>query len=170
MVEAWLVLRWKLGKAVRTACSLSEAVVNSSCWYKVLVLKSPSSLRGQIQRKAWCMGVGVPELTITSPYVHSRVDSNTFNTGNPMPESTLTLCQSRLYPPFRDFGFGLRSRVGMQDRNCSYATPCRAAVQKRGLNTGEAHDRLLFFWVPRNLSPIDRQARIGDTLLVKSRG
>ncbi len=29
--------------------------------------------------------------TITSPYVHSRVDSNTFTTGNPMPESTLTL-------------------------------------------------------------------------------
>ncbi len=27
----------------------------------------------------------MPELTITSPYVHSRVDSNTFTTGNPMP-------------------------------------------------------------------------------------
>ncbi len=26
----------------------------------------------------------------------------------PMPESTLTLCQSRLYPPVRVFGFGLR--------------------------------------------------------------
>ncbi len=24
-----------------------------------------------------------------------------------MPESTLTLCQDRLYPPVRDFGFGL---------------------------------------------------------------
>ena len=48
------------------------------------------------------------ELTITSPYVH-RVDSNTFTCvmGNPMPESTLTLRQSRLYPPVRDFGFGL---------------------------------------------------------------
>jgi hypothetical protein len=40
----------------------------------------------------------MPELTITSPYVHSRVDYNTFTTGNPMPESTLTLCQSRPYP------------------------------------------------------------------------
>jgi hypothetical protein len=29
------------------------------------------------------------ELTITSPYVPSRVDSNTFTMGNPMPESTL---------------------------------------------------------------------------------
>jgi hypothetical protein len=49
----------------------------------------------------------MPELTITSPYVHSGVDSNTFTMGNPMPDSTLILCQSRLYPPVRDFGFGL---------------------------------------------------------------
>jgi hypothetical protein len=48
----------------------------------------------------------IPELTLTSSYVHSRVDSNTFTVGNPMPESTLTLCHSRLYPPVRDFGFG----------------------------------------------------------------
>jgi hypothetical protein len=33
-----------------------------------------------------------------------RVDSNTFTMGNPMPEATLTLCQSRLYPPVRDLG------------------------------------------------------------------
>ncbi len=33
----------------------------------------------------------MPELTITSPYVHFRVDSNTFTMGNLMPESTLTL-------------------------------------------------------------------------------
>ncbi len=43
----------------------------------------------------------------SSPYVHSRVDFSTFTMGNPMPESTLTLCQSRLYPPARDFLFGL---------------------------------------------------------------
>ncbi len=47
------------------------------------------------------------ELTKTSPSVHSRDDSNAFNTGNPMPESTLTLCQSRLYPPVRDLEFSL---------------------------------------------------------------
>ncbi len=35
------------------------------------------------------------------------VDSNTFIMGNPIPEMTLILCQSRLYPPVRDFGFGL---------------------------------------------------------------
>jgi hypothetical protein len=51
----------------------------------------------------------MPELTITSPYVHSRVDSNKFTMGNPMPELTLTLSQSRLYPPVRDFGFDLVS-------------------------------------------------------------
>jgi hypothetical protein len=29
----------------------------------------------------------MPELTITSPYVHARVDSSTFTMGNPKPES-----------------------------------------------------------------------------------
>ncbi len=67
----------------------------------------------------------MPELTITTPYVHSSIDSNTFNSidvylhtdiylqdiymtrtkGNPIPESTLTLCQTRLSS--RYFGFGL---------------------------------------------------------------
>jgi hypothetical protein len=36
----------------------------------------------------------MPELTITSPFIHSKVDSNTFTMDNPMPESTLALCQS----------------------------------------------------------------------------
>ncbi len=52
----------------------------------------------------------MPEFTIASPYIHSRVNSNTFTMGNPdnpMPESTLTLCQGRLYPPVREFGFAL---------------------------------------------------------------
>jgi hypothetical protein len=42
----------------------------------------------------------MPELTITSPYVHSRVDSNTFTMGNPMPESTLnySMPESTLFP------------------------------------------------------------------------
>jgi hypothetical protein len=44
---------------------------------------------------------------LTSPYVHSRVDSNTCTMGNPMPESALTLCQRRLYAPVKDLGFGL---------------------------------------------------------------
>ncbi len=43
----------------------------------------------------------MPELIITSPYVHSRIDSNTFTV------PWATLCQSRLYCRVRDFGFGL---------------------------------------------------------------
>ncbi len=59
-------------------------------------------LWGRIQRKAWCMVWGpMPELTITSPYVHPRVDSNTcFHEHpyaradlNPMLESTLSPSQ-----------------------------------------------------------------------------
>jgi hypothetical protein len=49
-------------------------------------------------------GVLRAELNVNSPYVHSRVDSNTVTMGNPLPESTLTLCQNRLNPPVRDFG------------------------------------------------------------------
>jgi hypothetical protein len=51
----------------------------------------------------------MPELILTSPYVDSRVDYNTCTMSNPMPESTLTLCQSRLYIPVRDLVFGLCS-------------------------------------------------------------
>jgi hypothetical protein len=47
----------------------------------------------------------MPELTTASLY--ARVDSSTFTTGIPMPGSALTLCQSRLYPSVRDFGFVL---------------------------------------------------------------
>jgi hypothetical protein len=56
----------------------------------------------------------MPELTITSPNAH--VDSNTFTMGNLMPESTLTLCQSRLYLPVRHFG-SLKS--GFFIRSCN---------------------------------------------------
>ncbi len=38
----------------------------------------------------------------------AKVDYNKFTMGNPIPESTLTLCQSRLYSTVRDLGFGLR--------------------------------------------------------------
>jgi hypothetical protein len=63
---------------------------------------------GELKKNMHAIWDLMPELTITSPYFHSRVnDSNTFTMGNTMPESTLTLCQSRLYPLVRDFGFGL---------------------------------------------------------------
>jgi hypothetical protein len=57
----------------------------------------------------------LPLLTKTSPYVDSRVGYNIFNMDNPLPESTLTLCQSRLYPPVRDLGFGLCERIFAKD-------------------------------------------------------
>jgi hypothetical protein len=57
-------------------------------------------IRGRIQRKAWCLG---PYAGAASPYVHSRVDSNTLTMSkqplqarvdlNPMPESTLSPSQ-----------------------------------------------------------------------------
>ncbi len=49
-------------------------------------------------KKTWCLGpcAGVDYYL---PFVHVRVDSNTFTMGNTMPESTLTLCRSRLYSP-----------------------------------------------------------------------
>jgi hypothetical protein len=65
----------------------------------------------------------MPELTITSPYIDSRADSNTCIVlytmrkpyarvdFKPMTESTLTLCQRRLYPPVRDLEFGLSVQV-----------------------------------------------------------
>jgi hypothetical protein len=50
----------------------------------------------------------MPELTITSPYVHTPGSTPTHLHGQPgMPESTFTLCRSRLYPPISDFEFGL---------------------------------------------------------------
>jgi hypothetical protein len=70
------------------------------------------------------------EFTITSPHVHFGVDSNIFTTSNPMPESTLTLYQSRLYPPVSDFGFGLYSSNFVHNYN----------VEQRGLLSS-----LLFF-------------------------
>jgi hypothetical protein len=101
-------------------CVSEDASRDRVCWdgsitvyravlYTKVQLKSINNPEVESKEKhdAW---EAMQELTVTSPYVHSRVDSNTFTMGNPMPESTLTLFQSRLYPPVRDFGFGLRHR------------------------------------------------------------
>ncbi len=50
-------------------------------------------------KKTWCIGT------------HSRVDSNTFTMDSHIPESTLTLCQSRLYPPVRDLCVYVRLHI-----------------------------------------------------------
>ncbi len=80
-----------------------------------------------------------PELTLTSPhlmtYVLSRVDSNAFTMGNPLPESTLTLCQSRLYPTVRDFGFGLCPLLGL----CSVSVSMPKFTSPLQTNTAHPH-------------------------------
>ncbi len=56
-----------------------------------IIKKSQKRLEAESKEKH---GVWDPTLTITSPYVHSRVDSNTFSMANPiMPESTLSPSQ-----------------------------------------------------------------------------
>ncbi len=64
--------------------------------------------RGLMQRKTWCIWPYAGADYNLTLHVYPRVDSNTFTMGNPMPESTLTLCKSRLYPLVRDFGFEIR--------------------------------------------------------------
>ncbi len=83
--------------------------ISYKIWEKRLNNLLISSSRGRIQRKPWRMGAYAGVNYNLTFYVHSRVDSNTFTMGNPVPESTLTLWQSRLYPLARDIGFGLRS-------------------------------------------------------------
>jgi hypothetical protein len=55
------------------------------CLLVMIMLCESEGSKGRILGKTW----GMPELTKTSPYVHSRVDSNTFTMGNPMPESNV---------------------------------------------------------------------------------
>ncbi len=55
-----------------------------------------------------CVWDPTPELTISSPFVHSNVDSNTSTMGNPKPEWTFTLCQSQ-----RDGEYKKRSQSGI---------------------------------------------------------
>ncbi len=74
----------------------------------------------------------LPELTLTSPYVHCRVDSITFTMGNTMTESTTILCRSRLYPPVRDLIWPLNNRkkrpeVGMTKNE-------KIRIDQEGLN------------------------------------
>ncbi len=85
----------------------------------------------------------MPELTITPPYVHSRVDSNTFTMGNPMPESTLTLyvyAKVDFIPPVRDFRFSrscckiLSSGPGM-----SHRTVNPSELSPRSASTGDCY-------------------------------
>jgi hypothetical protein len=91
------------GKSMITFSSLMSSIV-SSAWFKlvndqpIVVLEKITAGRAEAEFKEK-HGVWDPvsELSITSPYVHSRVESNTFTSArvdlNPMPESTLSPCQ-----------------------------------------------------------------------------
>ncbi len=79
-----------------------------TCREKQKLMQSPED-ESKEKRGVWDR---TPELTVTSPYVHSRVDSNTFTSGQPyMPESTSNLFQSRLNSPVMDFGFCLSTEL-----------------------------------------------------------
>ncbi len=106
-----LVTVWPLAPVLSLAIS-----VTLNFWPSLTCSKKGRSIWGRIQRKTWCIGPYAGVDYKSSPYAHSRFDSNTFTMGNPMPESTLqpyarvdftTLCKSRLYTRIRDFGFGL---------------------------------------------------------------
>jgi hypothetical protein len=61
---------------------------------QTIIMATRFSGRGRIQRKTWCIGWDpMPELTITSAYVHSN-HLPWATVSALMPESTLTLCQS----------------------------------------------------------------------------
>jgi hypothetical protein len=66
----------------------------------------------------------MPEFTLTSPYVHSRVDSNTFTMCNPMPEPNLSSRQGlKIWPLcwIREVAWGRR---GKDDRKKALARCC----------------------------------------------
>ncbi len=71
---------------------------------------------GRIQRKhgVW---VPMPELTITMHTLCSLQSRLHIYHGQPMPESTLTLCQSRLHPP--DFRFCLWCQIWLHPQTSS---------------------------------------------------
>jgi hypothetical protein len=59
-----------------------------------------TNLRPNPKKNMVYMGpYAVDDYNLTLCQLQYRVDSNTFTLGNPMPESTLILRQSRLYPP-----------------------------------------------------------------------
>jgi hypothetical protein len=99
---------WNIGKKVVLKAHLSEKPGFFHCTVLEQLLKMQLfTHEAESKEKHGVWDHAVVDYVLTSTYVHSRVDSNTFTMGNPMPESALTLCQSRLYPPVRDFGLGL---------------------------------------------------------------
>ena len=82
---------------VRVSPKYKEKTSRSLVWDQFHSNQRPNPNKNMVH------GMGPYSLTLSN----STVDYDTFIMGNPMPESTLTLCQSRLYPPIRDFGVSL---------------------------------------------------------------
>jgi hypothetical protein len=80
----YIVIWWSRVLGARPVSSKNPALFSSFPNYNSLMAASTALARGRIQRKKWDL---MPELTITSPYIHSRVDLNL------MPESTLSPSQ-----------------------------------------------------------------------------
>jgi hypothetical protein len=95
------------------------------------------------------------ELTITSPCVFSRVYSNTFTMVNPMPESTLTLWQRRLYTPDRHFGFGF-STVRTPHSVSPHFTNSGSSHRRNGANSHITD----MVWTYRSSIPMDRKGAV----------
>ncbi len=76
-----------------------------------------------------------------------HLKSTTFTMGNTMPESTLTLCQSRLYPPVRDLGFGLSwsDQARLQRRAITFCLSFNPPTCKKG-STIHLSAALLHIW------------------------
>ncbi len=63
-----------------------------------------------------------------------------------MPESTLALCQSRLYPLVRDFGFSLSIALTQSESDCLVGAPIHLYYMGGG-GVGGQKMCLLFIWV-----------------------
>ncbi len=89
-----------------------DKIITCIIFFFLCLWKSMRPSRGRIQRKTWRMGpyAGVDYKNLTLCPLQSRLQH--IYHGQPyMPESTVTLGQSRLYPQGRDFEFSLSSTV-----------------------------------------------------------
>jgi len=81
------------------------------------IIRAPSLCRGRIQRKTWSMGpnAGV-DYDLTLCPLKSRLQHITLGIGQPYARVDLNprYARSRLYPPVRDFRFGLSTVCTVQ--------------------------------------------------------
>jgi hypothetical protein len=119
--------------------------------------KTRLGYRGRIQRKTWC----IVELTITTPSLcrlQSRLHSNTFTTGNPMPKLTLSV---------RDVGFGLRAacgnRVSHKNMNPSLTCPFSLFISEAITNLFREHTPAVLLPRKRSVKQGCQQKYLGHT-------